>query len=378
MNFYIGNHEGATGQYVAVPGVRANMAGQSEDTRRVAEAAVGHRLTDAEVSSYFTRRGLTWIREQPAAAAGLLAKKLALTFNARHQWLDFSYPYYARDTGSLLAALIVGPWLLVPLGFLGMAVRGTGSPGSTGSGFWIWFSFVPFYALSVAVFFVAERYRLPLFVPLCVLSGGAVDRLLQAFRKRPSDVGARTSDVGPRISDVGPRTSTAIALGVAGALVTAWPFGLDDGRYEERLRLSKALMNERDPAGAAAELEQALAIRPGDPTTEFHLGMAMLTDGRAQEGIAHVRRAVDAGVPIPGARYALVNAMLRTGDRDGAVTLLRAFQPAPEDSAESCLRVAQLALGAGAPLVAERYLQRALQLEPGRPDALQLLQQLRR
>ena len=44
LNFYIGNHAGATGQYVAVPGVRANMEGQSEDTRRVAEQATGRSL----------------------------------------------------------------------------------------------------------------------------------------------------------------------------------------------------------------------------------------------------------------------------------------------------------------------------------------------
>ena len=35
LNFYIGNHAAATGQYVAVPGVRANIEGQAEDTRRV-------------------------------------------------------------------------------------------------------------------------------------------------------------------------------------------------------------------------------------------------------------------------------------------------------------------------------------------------------
>src|SRR4029453_14894412 len=54
LNFYIGNHDRATGQYVAVPGVRANMGGQAEDTRKVAEAAMRHPLSDAEVSSFFT------------------------------------------------------------------------------------------------------------------------------------------------------------------------------------------------------------------------------------------------------------------------------------------------------------------------------------
>ena len=368
LNFYIGNNANATGQYVAVPGVLANMAGQAEDTRKVAEAAVGHPLTDAEVSSYFTGLALSWIREHPVAAGKLFIRKLALTLNARHQWLDYSYPYYAHDTGSALQWLVVGPWLIVPLGFAGAALlltRSSGSPGPSGSAVvLVWFAAC--YAVSVALFFVAERYRLPLFVPLSILSGAAIDGLLQAFRQASSVLRPRASAVA------------AAVLFVAGAAVAWWPFRIEDGRYEERLRLSKIFMNQREPDAAAAELEQALTLRPGDPTTEFHLGMAQISTGRAAEGLGHLRRAVDAGVPIPGARYALANAVLTTGDRDGAVALLRTYSPAPEDTADSCFQVAQLALRAGAPLVADRYLQRALQLRPGWPEALQLLQQLRR
>src|SRR5262249_46185712 len=182
LNFYIGNHDGANGQYVAVPGVRANMAGQAEDTRKVAEAALGHSLSDAEVSAYFTELAASWIRQHPAAAGKLFVRKLALTLNARHQWLDYSYPYYAHDTDSWLGWLFGGPWILVPLGVLGAALMLTGSPGSPGSsgssgspgsgfagfagpgfdgfagsvfaGFtgsaFVWFVFVPSYAISVA------------------------------------------------------------------------------------------------------------------------------------------------------------------------------------------------------------------------------------
>jgi 4-amino-4-deoxy-L-arabinose transferase-like glycosyltransferase len=377
LNFYIGNNAAATGQYVAVPGVRANMAGQAEDTRKVAEAAAGRTLTDAEVSSYFAGQAFGWIREHPATALKFFARKLALVFNARHQWLDYSYPYYAYDAGSILAWLFVGPWLLVPLGLAGLAaglrppspLRGVGETGAipdTGP-YAAWLVFVPAYAISVALFFVAERYRLPLFVPLCILSGAAIDQLLHALRKPFSVLGPLTSATA----------GLGIALGVAGAMVTAWPFHLEDGRYDERLRLAKVLMNDHDYGAAAMELERAYAIRPEDTTTEFNLGMAFVSNGRIPEGLVHVRHAVDAGVPIHGARYALANAMLMTGDRDGAVALLRTYAPAPEDDAESCLRVAQLAMNAGAPVVADRYLQRALQLKPGWPEALQALQQIR-
>ena len=277
LNFYIGNNAAATGQYASVPGVRGNVEGQSEDTRTVAEQAVGHPLTDTQVSrisrpSHSTGFGPTrW-------AAALFARKLALVFNARHQWLDFSYPYYAYDTGSSLGLLFVGPWLLVPLGLAGMTIGllgGSHSPqlGETGDirdrGYVAWFVFVPFYAIGVAVFFVAERYRLPLFVPLCICSGGAIDRLLQALLNPSS---------APRLAG-----SAAIAAALCGAVLTAWPFPLNNGRYDERLMLAKVLMNRREYGAAAVELQRAHELQPDNTVTEFNLGIALVSAERESE-----------------------------------------------------------------------------------------------
>ena len=356
LNFYIGNNASATGQYAAVPGVRANIEGQSEDTRRVAEQAAGHPLTDTEVSAHFTALAIDWMRRDPQAACRLFGRKLALVFNARHQWLDFSYPYYARDTDSLLGVLFVGPWLLVPIGLAGLVVIGPEHRAELIA----WASFVPWYALGVALFFVAERYRLPMFVPLCVAAGGAVDRMvsnLQASRWR--------------------RLALPAVIMVAGGVLTWWPFHLDDGRFGERLRLSKVLMNRGDYGTAVLELEKAHAIDPGHTVTELNLGVAMVANGRLQEGISHLRHAVDAGVPVPGARYALAGAILTSGDTASAAALLRTFSPAPTDDANSCYQVGLMALNAGEPRVAERFLSRALSLRPGWTEAQHALNQAR-
>ena len=165
---------------------------------------------------------------------------------------------------------------------------------------------------------------------------------------------------------------------LAGCVLTGWPFHLEDGRFEERLRLSKVLMNQGDYGTAVMELEKAHAIDPAHTVTEFNLGLAMVANGRAEEGIAHVKHAVDAGVPIEGARYALVSAMLSGGDTAGAAALLRTFSPEAGDSPDSCYQVGLLAIDAGAPDVAERYLTRALALRPGWPEAQQALEQSRR
>src|SRR5262249_9308840 len=84
LNFYVGNNALADGSYRAVPGITADIKGQQEDTRRVAERATGRPLDDAGVSSYFYRLGWTWMREQPLAAARLFARKIALVFSATY------------------------------------------------------------------------------------------------------------------------------------------------------------------------------------------------------------------------------------------------------------------------------------------------------
>ena len=186
LNFYIGNGENATGFYRQIPGVRPTIEGQETDVRRVAEAAVGRTLSDAEVSDYFVGLARSWMTQHPGDAALLFAKKFAYVFSAQHIALPHSYPFYAYDAGTALRFLAVGPWLLLPLGIVGLVAADSGRPRS---GYLIWASFVPLYGAAVAIFFVAERYRLPLLVPLCVGAGAAVDAALrQVAAKRPASL----------------------------------------------------------------------------------------------------------------------------------------------------------------------------------------------
>ena len=116
LNFYIGNNPEADGTYHHVEGITPNIQGQQQDARRVAEQAVGRPLDDGEVSAYFYGLGWQWIRQHPGAAAALFARKMLYLFNRAHIFLNYSYPFYARDMRTVLLVLIVGAWLLVPLG----------------------------------------------------------------------------------------------------------------------------------------------------------------------------------------------------------------------------------------------------------------------
>ena len=119
LNLYIGNNAQAHGTHHAVPAVTPDITGQQEDTRRIAERAAGHALDDAGVSSHFYGLGWSWIRDRPAAAAALFAKAVAavepeLTSGSATATSS------SRARRERSCALIVGPWLLIPLGLVGL------------------------------------------------------------------------------------------------------------------------------------------------------------------------------------------------------------------------------------------------------------------
>ena len=166
LNFYIGNNAEADGTYHAVPGIRPTITGQSVDAARVAAAAAGRPLRAGEVSRWFYGQAFRWIGAHPADALRLFARKLAYTIHETDLALNTSYDFFRRDVDSPLRLLVVGPWLLVPLGAAGAMSR------IRDRRFRLWAAFIPVYAVSVALFFVASRYRLPLLLAFAVCAAG--------------------------------------------------------------------------------------------------------------------------------------------------------------------------------------------------------------
>jgi len=384
LNFYIGNHAEADGTYHPVPGISTSIAGQARDATQVAEIALGRRLSPAEVSDYFYGQALDWIGGHPLAAARLFAWKMALLVNRTNVPLNFSYAYYSRDASSLLGGLVVGPWLIVPLGLVGLLLR---SARRAGPGFWIWASFVPVYGLSVALFFVSSRYRMPLLVPLC---GSAAAALVWGFDQARARRGAALSRF-------------ALAL-VAGAALVNWPLGLDDGRGFEQTRQAVWLV-EQGRADEAREyvariapsfshpgvlhyrvgrafaatnrfddaIEQfrlSLAVDPGELATRLELGQALTVTGRAGDAVPHLAAALEGGHRAEVAAPWLVRALVAAGDRERAVTLLATLPEAiAAPRAETALDLGTMALELEAPARAERWLRLAVATEPARAEA---------
>jgi tetratricopeptide (TPR) repeat protein len=298
LNFYIGNNPEADGTYRAVPGITPNIAGQARDATRVAEQEEGRTLSAGEVSSHFARKAWAWIRAEPGAAFRLFLRKLAYVFNDTELALNYSYRYYSEDEPTVLRFLVVGPWLLVPLGLTGLCL----GPQRGAPGFLAWASFVPAYALSVAAFFVSGRYRLPLLIPLCVGSAFALELLWTARRQQRR------------------RLVAAGVSMVVLAAVAVWPFPLDEGRTAEREQMAlwlvdrgriddaRTLIERHDLGGARSELARAREIE----------GVALAQRGRGAEAERVLEEAVRLDPTSASARLNLAVVHAQEGRLDQA------------------------------------------------------------
>lgn len=382
LNFYIGNHENATGTYVPVPGIDASIAGQARDALRVAETATGRRLSHAEVSRYFYGQAWAWIARHPTDALRLFGRKLLILLNAVNVPLNYSYAYYSRDEPTLLRWLLAGPWLLIPLGLVGLL---RSSPGRERAGWWVWAAFVPVYALAVAAFFVSDRYRMPMLIPLSVTAGAAMVNLLEQARAR------RFGSLAPRL------------VAVAGlAAVAHWNLGLDDGRGGEQTRQALWLIEQgryqdarryvariasahshpgvlhfrvgRALASAgrfdeAIEHLQAALVIDRQPAIHLELGQVLVTAQRSREAVAHLEAAMAAGYHREIAAPWLVRALVLSGERDRAAALLASLpDEVGRNRWESAVDLGTLALELGRAVEAERWLQLAVLQVPDRAE----------
>lgn len=308
LNLYIGNHLGATGTYTVLEEIRPSMVGQREDTRRVAEAAAGRSLTDAEVSWHFVGRAIDWWRVHPLDALRLTAYKAWLVVHAWELPVNVSYAWF-REQVALLRWLPVGAWLLLPLAAAG-SLAAPSSVVSVHHAGWRWFRLVlPTYLASVAVVFVVDRYRAPGLVVACVVAAPLVARAL---------TGGATHVAS------GLRGWLAAAGGLVLLAVALVPLPFDLGLGEADTRMALHAIERGDEDDARGWLTRGTSRRPpAGGLAYFRAGLAWQSRGRWSEAEWALREAMRLDADVPDVAFALAGALLSQGKGAEAVPLLQ-------------------------------------------------------
>jgi Tfp pilus assembly protein PilF/4-amino-4-deoxy-L-arabinose transferase-like glycosyltransferase len=312
LNFYIGNGPEADGTFVRAMGVEPSIRGQWQDAPRVAGAAAGRTLSTSETSAFFRDRALAWIGDHPSAETRLLARKIWLTLSRGFLTLNHSFPFFAYDAGSALRFLAVDPAIIVPLGLIGLVFarpRDERAPG-----FLVWAAFAPLTLISVAVFFVAARYRLPLQVALTVAAGGGASWVIDRIRERA------WRGVVP-----------AVLVAAAMLVVVIWPTGLDDGRAEERLRMGLYELDQNRVSEGESWIVRAVVSHPFPGVAHLRAGQMHESKGRFADALAHYRAASAIDPDEPSLHIAAARVLTQLRNPDEAIAELNRVPPGRSD-----------------------------------------------
>jgi len=217
VNFFIGNNPDSDGVRAVVPGTRADWWGGFDDTRDIAERERGRSLKPSEVSNYWYGEGFGYLAREPANAFRLYSRKLLLFFG-NGEVSNNRQLYFVKRRSLVLGLMAINFAFVLGFGIIGIVLRNRGDGSSNlRKGLRLdrmlpLFFMIP-YAVSVIIFFVTSRYRLPVSVLLVPYAAFALLWLYERFRR--GDI--RSAVVYSLIAVIVFAGSLANPLGVGGA-----------------------------------------------------------------------------------------------------------------------------------------------------------------
>ena len=344
-NFYIGNNPASDGTYMSLRPGRGAPEYERQDATELAERALQHTLTPAEVSSYWTDQALAFIADRPGDWLALVARKVALLWNAS-EMLDTESQETYEDVSPLLRVLAVAGHfgVLVPLALLGLVAAW---PDRRRLGPLL--AMFAAYAVSVVVFYVFARYRFPL-VPFLLLF-------------------AALGAVSARALFTAAPLSQGLLLGCAVALVAVavnWPM-LSPTRMRAitETNLGSALHEAGRLDEAVARYEKAAALQPDYAPAYNNLGVTLRAQGRVDAAIAAYEKGLALKDDYPDLHYNLANALLEQNRADEAAAHLRRSLAGDAESAGSHNNLGMALAAKGQYEQAAAEFRAAIALEPG-------------
>lgn len=343
-NLYIGNNDRATGTYVSLRPGRGNAAYEQVDAKKLAEEALGHELTSAQVSDYWRDRALEWISNHPGKSIRLTARKLLLVWSGT-ELVDTedlaSHAEYSLPLKILGKILYFGT--VAPLGLLGMWMTR-----QRWRELWLFPAMCLVYSVSTALFYVLDRYRYPL-VPMLIPFAGAALSGLTAWWKGTA---------------LGERWSTMAVLAVV-VVACNWPIQSTTAtRALTHFNVGSVLQEEGQTEDAIAEYRAALALEPDEADAHTNLGVLLAARGEHDEAMRHYIEAVRLD---PGSATAETSLGIELAARGRHVEALAAFQRALEidpTNASSAFNLGMELVTTGDTAGAIRWLSESTRLDP--------------
>jgi len=300
INFYAGNHRGADGRGVTIPGLAGTHGWREFEaaTRRAAPLSPGDPASPAATDAAWWKLGITYWKEDPGGALALTGRK-ALYLLHGYEAPNNRSLYRARSDAFLPLSRIPGLYwpfgLLAPLALVGAfsVVRRTAwRPVLLQAGL---------ICVPLLFFFVNARFRLPAVPPLLLL---AVPGALALGR--------------------GSRGAWLAFLLLYAAANAPWPGAVREDPAREALARGESALNAGRLDEARARYEEARSLDPAEGRAELGLAVVADREERVDEASLAFRTAAARGLEGYWAlEKAWASFLDRQGQPDAAVPHLR-------------------------------------------------------
>lgn len=181
FNLYLGNRlDNPEPYYVPVPFASASPFEQGIQFTIEASRRAGRRLTAGEASDFWQAETVKLAGEQPAAMARKLGLKVLALFSAYERGDHYGIGFLGRFA-RFFAFPFPGWGLLFPLGAAGLVAKA----GRSRLALWTAAAACA-YGVTLVVFFTNTRYRVPLALPLILLTALGLQELFRAVKERAS------------------------------------------------------------------------------------------------------------------------------------------------------------------------------------------------
>lgn len=270
INFFIGNNPLADGTFHLPPGepLLNDPDGLVASSREAASRGLGRPAGPATTSAYWQNRGLSFWATTPLDAAALTARKILHVLNDLEIPNHYDQAWF-RERVPMLRVL-PGFLLLLPLAAWGLLRR------AREPAFRLMIAMAAALIVSVAVFFVTDRYRLPLVAVLLPAAGLGLADLLGTIRGRP-----------------GRETLFALLVVTSFLVLAAFPLIDTKPSRAHMHNLVGTLHYKRGEITLARrEFEAAVTLAPNLAEPVNNLGRVAMNSGETMEAEEWFRRAI--------------------------------------------------------------------------------------
>jgi len=272
LNFFLGNNEEANGWSATAPRImRTDWWGGYEDSIRLAEADRGRKLKPSEISDYWMERALDWWKKNPLQGFTLTVRKTVYFLSGEEFSNNRNLDLFIRDYAPLILPARFLLYAATPLACLGAYVmikrRSIASR--------VVVLYLGVYALTVVMFFVTARYRVPVRPLLLLMAIEGVFFLM--------DIGRRSR--GRAILLAAATACFAILINV-----NPWirAYAAPPAQFYQSIA---TIYRERGDAASALRFqEKTVQIDPAYPDGNLNLGTMYLESGNLAGAIQFFER----------------------------------------------------------------------------------------